>query len=839
MRRAAVWSLPRVAARKIAGAWRAVVGLLLAAIGLLAVPGATVALMGEVATSVVQAPPDAAITAAPWVPTTRGSRVAQTSVTVEATRTGARVTVAHVIEVPPGDLLYDAARGDLIPEWAMVEAVIGLVEIRFGDDVSEPDYDRYQLDRSPGTLSRITIADTTSYAQAQVPTAAPQITLTPPTDRRAAATTSTVTVRGGGYAVDAVFTGEPETERTTETTFVDPTGPVEVRLFRTAAEATETAGRYADVMQPRVPTLFPATIEVRVLSILVPWLVLFVLLRPLSTHGGPTTVATWVLIAGVAVAGAGVLAWNATAAVAAPLLAAAWLGAHRSWTHRGVRRYLIAVATVTAVGAGLMVAALSPTPWLVLLAGCCLGALVTAPGLALLLGRRGWAAAGAVAGAAAVLAHVPAELEIGEVAFIMAAGLLWAPLLAPVWPRRFPAWIRWAIVATVAAFAFVTASVDGDALTWRLPVPDETGLFPWPIMARLVLVAVALHLLWKHLGPPTLPAGDESAVAVRRRYRAFVRAAAAQRDPLVLAAGVALVTAAFGMPSGVFDNAVIAYLAMPLAVLAVLRPARDGRVLRLARVTPRAFSRLLDTRAEARLAHRILDRLYHISPAHLASGDLSLDEFHRLKTEAVTGTRRGIVRNRALPVLASAAGRWAVHNGAAAALIVAGLAAPLMILEAAELFPGPFDRDIVYYVDVVRRLGRWAAYGFFFGCFYPSLRGDTPVAKALIVAAALVVPESLLTLFTSAAETPLGVLGATALRAAQVVAVMFLLGVIWEYRLARLARAPWTYIRDLRRMSALAAPLTAVAVAVASALIAVLVPELLGTAQPPPTGAAP
>jgi hypothetical protein len=131
-------------------------------------------------------------------------------------------------------------------------------------------------------------------------------------------------------------------------------------------------------------------------------------------------------------------------------------------------------------------------------------------------------------------------------------------------------------------------------------------------------------------------------------------------------------------------------------------------------------------------------------------------------------------------------------------------------------------------------LGRWAAYGLFFGCFYPSLRGDTPVAKALLLGAALAVPEGLLTLFTSTAETAPGVLGATALRAAQAFAVMFLLGLIWEFRLARLARAPWTYIRDLRQMSAIAAPLTALAVAVASALIAVLLPELLGTAQPAP-----
>jgi hypothetical protein len=64
-----------------------------------------------------------------------------------------------------------------------------------------------------------------------------------------------------------------------------------------------------------------------------------------------------------------------------------------------------------------------------------------------------------------------------------------------------------------------------------------------------------------------------------------------------------------------------------------------------------------------------------------------------------------------------------------------------------------------------------------------------------------------------------------------------LLGLVWEYRLARIGRVPWSYVRDFRQVGALAAPLTAVAVAVLSAVIAVLIPELLGTSQPPPPGA--
>jgi hypothetical protein len=316
-------------------------------------------------------------------------------------------------------------------------------------------------------------------------------------------------------------------------------------------------------------------VEVRILSILLPWLVLFALLRPLSTRGVATTAAAWALIAGVAVVGAGTSARNAAAAVAAPVLVAAWLGANRSWTRRGVRRYLLAVATVTAAGAALMLTVLAPAPWSVLLAGCCLGALVTAPALALLLGRPRWAAAGAVAGAAAVLAHVPAKFGTGAAVFVMAVGLIWAPLLAPVWPRRIPRWVRWVAVATVATLAFVTTNVSGDKLRWHLPVLEESAPIPWSVLARLALVAVALHLLWKHLGPPPVPFPEESTVAARRRYRAFARAAAGQRDPLVRAAGVALVTAALGMPYSAVDNAVIAYLAMPLALLAALRSRHD------------------------------------------------------------------------------------------------------------------------------------------------------------------------------------------------------------------------------------------------------------------------
>ena len=841
--------------REFAGAWRAILGLLVAVLGLLAVPFATTTVIDLVSPASVQGQGQSPSTEPsddepPWVPTARGPRTARTTITVEAIRTGIRVTVEHVIELVDDDLLYEAVRSGMIPADEVLSAVVGKVEIRLGDGVDPPSHTRFELDREVGASPRITTVASRNYDEGLDRTAVPEVAFTPRRTQGVAAT-STVTVRGVGYALDTVPSGEPDTEQPTSTTFTAPPGRVSVLMVRTAAAAV-TQYRYGNADPPAVPSLTPFSRELSFLALLVPWMVFFALRprptpsslpsRPSPAQPGPGVRrpsegegAAWMLICVITVAGAGVSVISAVAAAAVPLLLAGWLGESRSWTRRAVRRYLLATATLVALGSALMLPVLSASPWGVLLAGCALGAVSVASGLALMTGRRGWAEVGAVAGTASVLAYVVAWWWSGSSALlVMAAGLLWAPLLVPVWPRRVPRPIRWVLVGAIAVAVFAVPMAENDELRWHLPHPGLASQIPWSVLARLALIGVALHLLWKHAGPVRMPVPAQTAGGVRRRYRAFARAAAAQRAPVVRAAGVALVVAAFAEPRLAVGNAAIAYLLAPVATLVALRPIADDTAERLARVTTRAFNRLLDARARGRLAYRILDRLYHSSPAHLASGDLSLDEFHKLHAEAVANARRGEAGARRLPVLASAAGRWATRNGVAAAVIATGLAAPLVVIEAIELAGSARAGDVLYYLDIGRRLGRWALYGFFFGCFYPSLRGGTPVAKALVLGAALAVPEALLTLFTSTADTPLAVLAAVALRSGQVLAVLLLLGLVWEFRLARIGRVPWSYVRDLRQVGALAAPMTALAVAVASAVVAVLVPELLGTAQPPP-----
>ena len=650
---------------------------------------------------------------------------------MEAIRTGARVAVEHVIELTDDDLLYEAVLGGIIPADEVLRAVIGEVEVRLGDSAERRPT---SVSNSTGSSARrrgSRTAASRTYAEGAYRTAVPEVAFTQRVDPAVAAT-NTVTVLGVGYALDTVPTGRPDTEQPHQRHVHRPPGRVSVLMVRTAAAAARY--RYGNADPPAVPALTPFGRE---LSVPRGARAMAGVLRPApgppkprqahprqahprqahprqahprQAHPRqaqpspgqaqpspgqaqprpglrrPSEGEAAALVCVVAFVGARLSVTSAAAAATAPLLLAGWLGESRSWTRRAVRRYLLATAMLIVLGIAIMLPLVPASPWGVLVAGCVLGAVSGALAFALLTGRRGWAEVGAVAGAASVLAYVVAWQWNGSSALlVMAAGLLWAPLLVPVWPRRIPRPAPLGGGGGDRRRRVRRARDENEELRWHLPHPELASQIPWPVLARLALIGLALYLLWKHTGPARIAFPAQTAGAVRRRYRAFVRAAAAQRDPVVRAAGVALVVAAFAEPHLAIGNAVIAYLLAPIATLAALRPAADDTAERLARVTTRAFNRLLDARASGRLAFRILDRLYHSSPAHLASGDLSLDEFHKLHTEAVAKARRGEAGARRLPVLASAAGRWATRNGVAAAVIAAGLAAPLVVIEAIEL----------------------------------------------------------------------------------------------------------------------------------------------------------
>ena len=244
------WSLPAVVSREIAGAWRAILGLLLAALGLVALPVATATVMDRVSPAAGSPSARLADDSPTWVPTARGPRTARTTITVDAIRTGTRVAVEHVIELTDGDLLYEAVLSGIIPADEVLGAVIGEVEVRLGDSEETLSHDRFTFDRVVGASPRITSVASRDFPEGRFRTSTPGIALTPPADRRAAAPSSTVTVRGVGYALDAVLAGEPDTAQAAGATFTDPPSQVDVLMVRTAAAAVS---RYRTGTSTRPP----------------------------------------------------------------------------------------------------------------------------------------------------------------------------------------------------------------------------------------------------------------------------------------------------------------------------------------------------------------------------------------------------------------------------------------------------------------------------------------------------------------------------------------------------------------------------------------------------------
>ncbi|ARX88220.1 hypothetical protein SMD44_07707 [Streptomyces alboflavus] len=126
----------------------------------------------------------------------------------------------------------------------------------------------------------------------------------------------------------------------------------------------------------------------------------------------------------------------------------------------------------------------------------------------------------------------------------------------------------------------------------------------------------------------------------------------------------------------------------------------------------------------------------------------------------------------------------------------------------------------------------WLAHGFVYGYLYPWLRGNTPVAKAgwlwtvmsavqvLLLVPRLRVPQGpvALSVFLLLAQSTVLALG---------------LALYWEIRLVRRADLLWGHIRNFRRLSSLATPLSAILVATMAAVARCWRPPGRTTSRPP------
>ncbi|MFH9075380.1 hypothetical protein [Streptomyces alboflavus] len=254
----------------------------------------------------------------------------------------------------------------------------------------------------------------------------------------------------------------------------------------------------------------------------------------------------------------------------------------------------------------------------------------------------------------------------------------------------------------------------------------------------------------------------------------------------------------------------------------LLPPSRAEHAKRLHRLTGAAHARVLNSLARALLFAEGRHRFLTSSRGTLADTSLPADDWEdkwqslRRPTAADAADETARLKGVAL---GGSGGRTAWHNGRTAVAATALLTLPWTVWTAwqAQGYSGVPEAVTVAGAPTCV----WLAHGFVYGYLYPWLRGNTPVAKAgwlwtvmsavqvLLLVPRLRVPQGpvALSVFLLLAQSTVLALG---------------LALYWEIRLVRRADLLWGHIRNFRRLSSLATPLSAVLVATMAAVATVL-----------------
>ncbi|WP_172381405.1 hypothetical protein [Streptomyces sp. MNP-20] len=254
----------------------------------------------------------------------------------------------------------------------------------------------------------------------------------------------------------------------------------------------------------------------------------------------------------------------------------------------------------------------------------------------------------------------------------------------------------------------------------------------------------------------------------------------------------------------------------------LLPSARAERAGQLHALSGAAHARLLNSLARALLFAEGRHRFLTSSRGTLADTSLPADSWEEkwqsLRQPTAADAARETAKLKAV-ALGGSAGRTAWSNGVAAAAATALLTLPWTAWTAwqAEGYSGlPESVTVAGAPTCV-----WLAHGFTYGYLYPWLRGNTPVGKAgwlwavmsavqlLLLVPRLRVPQgpTALSVFLILAQSTVMALG---------------LALYWEMRLVRRADLLWGHIRNFRRLSSLATPVSAVLVAAVAAVATVL-----------------
>ncbi|MFE0177322.1 hypothetical protein ACFWZ2_33940 [Streptomyces sp. NPDC059002] len=256
--------------------------------------------------------------------------------------------------------------------------------------------------------------------------------------------------------------------------------------------------------------------------------------------------------------------------------------------------------------------------------------------------------------------------------------------------------------------------------------------------------------------------------------------------------------------------------------LLLLPYGRARQAARLHARTGAAHARLVAELARALLFAEGRHRFLTSSRATLADTSLPADDWDEtwrsLKQPTAQDAARETARLRAA-ALCSSAGRPAWANGVTATAATALLTLPWTIWTASQAHGYSGVPEAVTVAGAPTCV--WLAHGFTYGYLYPWLRGNSPVAKAgwlwtvmSAVQLLLLVPK----LQSPYESTTLSVF----LLLAQSTVLALGLGLYWEIRLVRRADLLWGHIRNFRRLTSLATPVSAVLVAAIAAAVTVL-----------------
>jgi hypothetical protein len=466
---------------------------------------------------------------------------------------------------------------------------------------------------------------------------------------------------------------------------------------------------------------------------------------------------------------------------------------------------------------------------------------LSALGFSLLFGRTnlmlGFSVGLIGAGLPLVLMSLQAKFASGEVLAAALLGLTLAMFLIVQLKRaevliKF-GWLKVAFVLVCGIFMFMPIAALYNGAVW-----SGVNLLGWQAAVQ------ALPVLNVLLAAGTLIV-----------FRRAGRSATAMRIPWILAIGCIplLVCVTSVRPYSILDLLSIVTVALGWKWLTASTPR--SQATRLGKVSRDGHRTLITAYARRRLALASAADFYRGHRTKLANSEAEWNEYERRqrKLDAVASTEDQIEGVDVHDAQSTSGGATPWQNALRAAAFASPVAALIIGYEIIGLVsigaPASIQElNFATALGISAHLMRWLAYAFAFGYFYTYLRGRTPVSKAMALAVLILVAEILQifvpkneafsTVFSPSVGNDYAV--AAAIRIGQVIVFFAVLGLLWERWLAVAAGYRWDRLRNVRTVRALLAPLSTVAVAVATAagtaLAGVAVATLLsnGAAQSPP-----